>query len=234
MRIVIDPGHGGNDPGAIGVLGTKEKDINLIIALKVKTILQRYNIKIMLTRDKDATIGLEDRVKIANAYNADCFVSIHCNCAENSTANGTETYAYFSSIAGTQLATYIQNALIAEIKLIDRGVKHKDFYVLRKTKMPAVLVEIAFLSNIVEEKLLNSESFLDKVSIGIVKGIIKYLGVDYIEEKELNEIKLNLHGKQIIVKGIFKNNVNYIPIRFLEQLGYDLQWKDNTVFINYK
>ncbi len=225
--------NGGNDSGATGTLGLKEKDVNLDIALRIDKILQRHNIKTILTRDKDIRVELADRVKIANNNNADYFISIHCNSSTNSTACGTETYAYLTSINGTRLATYVQNALVDEIQLKDRGVRHNIFYVLANTNMPAILIEVAFISNLVEEKLLKSEEFLDKASVGIAKGILQELGVDYIKD-ELDKIKLNLHGKEMIVDGYFKNGTNYVPIRLLENLGRKVEWKDNTVYITYK
>ena len=224
--------NGGNDSGAIGITGLTESEVTLTIALKVADILKRHNINAILTRNKDIRVELADRVKIANNNNADYFISIHCNSSSNPTACGTETYAYYSSIAGSKLATYVQNTLTNEIKLVDRGIKYSDFYVLKNTNMPAILVEVAFISNLVEEKLLKSEEFLDKVRVGIAKGILQELGVDYI--KELDEIKLNLHGKEMIVDGYFKNGINYVPIRLLEKLGRDVEWKNNTVYISYK
>ena len=139
MKIYIDPGHGGNDPGAIGPTGLKEKDVNLDIAVNVGKILSQHGIDAILTRRGDSKVELADRVKMANDNNADCFISIHINSASNSTATGTETFAFPNSVLGTKLAEAVQKALVNEINLADRGVKHKNFYVLKNTKMPDCL-----------------------------------------------------------------------------------------------
>ncbi|HZJ76602.1 MAG TPA: N-acetylmuramoyl-L-alanine amidase, partial [Oscillospiraceae bacterium] len=140
MKIYIDPGHGGSDPGAVGPTGLKEKDINLDIAVNVKQILQRHGIDAVLTRRDDSKIELRARVRMANENRADYFISIHTNSSFNSIATGTETFAYPNSGLGTKLADAVQRALVNEIKLADRGVKHESFFVLKNTKMPAILV----------------------------------------------------------------------------------------------
>ncbi len=187
MKIYIDPGHGGNDPGAIGPTGLKEKDVNLNIAVNVGKILSRHGINAILTRQGDNRVELVDRVKMANDNNADCFISVHINSATNSAATGTETFAFPNSVLGTKLAGAVQKALVNEINLADRGVKHKDFFVLKNTKMPAVLIEVAFINNPKEEKLLKDQNFLYQASMGISKGILAFLGVEYKEEHDTSD-----------------------------------------------
>ncbi len=187
MKIYIDPGHGGSDPGAVGPTGLKEKDINLSIAIDVGQILQKHGISAILTRQDDSRVELADRVKIANDNGADYFVSIHNNSASNPAATGTETFAFPNSDRGTKLADAVQRSLVNEIKLANRGVKHKGLFVLKNTKMPAILVEIAFINNPKEEKLLKDPGFLNKASIGISKGILTFLGMEYRDDGDVDD-----------------------------------------------
>lgn len=186
MKIYIDPGHGGNDSGAIGPTGLEEKGVNLKIAVNVRQILQGYGIDAILTRQNDSRVELADRVKIANDNKGDYFVSIHINSASSPTATGTETFAFPNSDLGTKLANAIQGALVNEINLANRGVKYRDFFVLKNTKMPAVLVEIAFINNPREEELLKDQNFLYKAAAGISKGILTFLGMEYKDSSDIS------------------------------------------------
>jgi len=196
MLVCLDPGHGGNDPGAIGATGLFEKSVTLSVTLKVGKILTNHGIKVLYTRTTDVRLGatrnedLQNRVRIANNANANYFISIHTNSATNPSANGTETFTYKQGTEGDRLAKSIQSNLIKEIKLTDRGVKYSNFMVISATKMPAALTELAFINNPSEEKLLRDESFLDKCAVGIAKGILQNMGVDYVvkEEKQIDEI----------------------------------------------
>jgi len=188
MKIFIDPGHGGNDPGAVGPTGLMEKDVNLSIAIRVYQILKGHNIDARLTRSDDRRVELVERVQMANSANADYFVSIHINSATNSSATGTETFAYPYSINGLELAKYIQNNLVNEIGLANRGVKTANFLVLRETKMPAVLVEVAFINNPKEEKLLREQNFIKKAAEGMAKGILEFVGIKYKQDSNDDNI----------------------------------------------
>ncbi|NPV52235.1 MAG: N-acetylmuramoyl-L-alanine amidase [Firmicutes bacterium] len=173
--ICLDPGHGGVDPGAIGQAGIKEADINLAVAMKLKTELAERGIPTVMTRDDDTFVSLQDRASKANAANAAVFISLHCNSAQNREANGAEVYYCIGSRPGEALANAIHASLIKATGLVDRGVKGTGFYVLRHTKMPAVLVELAFISNSGEEELLANEGFQLKAARAIASGIIDYL-----------------------------------------------------------
>ena len=174
--IVIDPGHGGSDPGAIGVSGLEEKVVNLEIALQLERRLKEEGYRIMLTRYSDRFIPLLQRAKLANTKKADIFISLHANYNYRSYVQGTATYAHwYASEKNWALAWYVQNEMINHISLLDNGLKAANFLVLRETKMPALLVETAFLSNPKEERLLNSTDFQTKVVTGITAGIKKYL-----------------------------------------------------------
>ncbi|OAT81121.1 N-acetylmuramoyl-L-alanine amidase [Desulfotomaculum copahuensis] len=182
MKIVIDPGHGGKDPGAVGHSGLKEANVNLQVALKVAEKLQRAGLSVKLTRTTDAFVDLQPRCDIANSWGADYFVSIHCNSAGAPQAYGTETYCYKFGGKGEVLAKAIQAELIAATGRANRGVKEANFYVLRKTSMPAVLTELAFISNLEEERLLASAAYQEKCAMAIAKGIGKVIGVDIAEQ----------------------------------------------------
>jgi len=178
----IDPGHGGSDPGAIGPTGVQEKVVNLAVARKVAVLLQPV-MSVVLTRDTDKALGanasadLTARANMANQSGADVFVSIHCNSATDPSAHGTETHCYPGSVRAKTLAQMIQKRLVPALGLTDRGVRESNFAVLRQTHMPAALVELAFISNSVEEKLLQSDEFQDKAALAISQGICDFLGV---------------------------------------------------------
>jgi len=215
--IVLDPGHGGKDPGAIGRGGLKEKDVTLKLAMMLKEKLMREaGAKIILTRETDVFIPLEERTAIANSQDADLFVSIHVNASPRRAASGIETYILSLSnneearrVAARENATstrsvsdleFILNDLIKTAKTNDsaklasvvqdnlvtglrkkfdsirsNGVKGAPFYVLVGTKMPAVLVEVSFISNPDEEKRLRDEAYLSEVVEGIAAGIMHYM-----------------------------------------------------------
>ena len=170
LRIVIDPGHGGSEPGAIGASGLKEKDINLDIAKRIKKLLP----SVLLTREDDVDVSLQGRVDFATQVNADVFISIHNNSLPNAQGMGTETY-YFREDS-LELAQYIHKALISKLGLPDGGVRRRGFYVIKNSPCPSVLIEGAYISNPEEEKLLASEDFRQKIAEAVVEGLKQYFG----------------------------------------------------------
>lgn len=184
MRVVIDPGHGGRDPGSIGPTGVQEKVVTLAVARQVAAILGQVA-DVKLTRYGDVALGptisadLSARAGVANQISADVFISIHCNAVMDRTAAGTETYHYPGSAQGVRLADILQRRMVAALRLPNRGVKQARFAVLRETKtnIPAVLVELGFLSNLTEEGLLESPAFQAKAAQAIANGIAAYLGL---------------------------------------------------------
>lgn len=174
--IILDPGHGGFDPGAIGPSGLEEKDVNLAITLLAAEILQREGYNVMLTRKDDRFISLKERVEMANRMEALLFVSIHANSANTTYSEGIETFIAPNKVASSQLlANALQRNLLKELKRNDRGIKQEDFYVIKYTDMPAALVEVAFISNPHEESLLSSNLFREKAARAIAQGIIEYM-----------------------------------------------------------
>ncbi|WKV07866.1 N-acetylmuramoyl-L-alanine amidase [Thermoanaerobacterium sp. CMT5567-10] len=190
MMIVVDPGHGGSDSGAVGY-GYFEKDINLSVSLKLRDVFKANNVDIILTRDKDVTLGLSERCDIANKNKADYFISIHCNSFKDSSAKGTETYSYPRSISGAKLAKGVQQTIVANLKTIDRGIKTANFYVLHHTNMPAILVELGFITNKEDLDLILNKQNLFAISIS--NGILNNIGLKQINKSDSIE-KLHQMG----------------------------------------
>ncbi len=182
--IAIDAGHGGPDPGAIGQRGAKEKDVTLDIAKRVARLLESRGAKVIMTRTGDQDIGLYERTDKANKAKAGIFVSIHINASTNPAIGGTSTYIYNGNTNRTQaarisesdrLAQYVQAELVKTLGLRDIGVNSANFAVLRTANMPAILAELAFISNLPEEKYINTDVFRNGAAEAIVKGIGLYL-----------------------------------------------------------
>lgn len=172
--VVIDSGHGGSDPGA-QYGGLNEKDLNLNIALKVNDILKSKNIITYMTRDDDTFIPLHTRADIANNLNAALFLSIHNN-AYNSSEYGTETL-YFPGTTGSSFARIVQDTLVNALGTNDRGIiQRPNLVVLNSTKMPAVIAEIAYLTNTDDRSKLMDESFLQKTAEALADAVIRALG----------------------------------------------------------
>ncbi|WP_127531080.1 N-acetylmuramoyl-L-alanine amidase family protein [Paenibacillus kobensis] len=177
-KVVIDAGHGGTDVGTIAASGKYEKDFNLPMALKVADLLgKEKRISVYLTRNDDTYPGLDDRVKMANEWKADIFVSIHGNSyTENRNVVGTETH--YTRDDSKPLAQIIHRHLLAGTGFKDRGIIQNNLLVTKKTTMPAVLLEVGFLSNSQQEQAMWDEQFQWKVAQSIVDGIKEYLGVN--------------------------------------------------------
>ncbi|MCA0988730.1 N-acetylmuramoyl-L-alanine amidase [Guptibacillus algicola] len=174
LTIVVDPGHGDHDPGASrGNL--LEKDINLDVSTYLEKKLKQAGANVVMTRRDDTFIELGDRSKMANKIDADSFISVHTNSGPEA-AHGIETYWYskYSSAESKALAESIQKRLIEVTNARDRGVKHASFSVVRESTMAAVLVEVGFLSNNEEYKLLLSQSYREQLADGIYQGVIDY------------------------------------------------------------
>jgi len=182
--VVIDPGHGGNDPGAANnSYGLVESHLTLQISLRLREDLQRLGWRVVMTRDADYEVGdpkgddaqeLQARCDVANAAGARVFVSVHINSSVAHSLNGTTTYYWRP--ADKVFAQTIQNSVVAADGITDDGIKRNDFYVIKHTDMPAVLIETAFLSNSHDSEFLARPSFLDKVAQGIANGIMEFTG----------------------------------------------------------
>lgn len=174
IRVVVDAGHGGADPGATN--GSKHEAVaTLAIAKKVGEKLKAKGFAIKYTRSADKYVSLEERCRIGNDFGANAFISIHLNSASNREADGIETWRFEKVGAKTKdLANNVQTELIAATGAKSRGVKSTTMlYVLRHTVAPAVLVECGFISNGAEAKLLFSDKYQEKLATAIVSGIVK-------------------------------------------------------------
>lgn len=224
--VVIDAGHGGNDPGAIGRSGLKEKDVNLDVAKRMAVLLRENGVSVILTRTSDRFVSLQERVNITNNSKADLFISIHSNANRVRSLNGFEVY-YISSAANDtkralqaansarldfdsscfagnsvnlratlwdmiytssraesiELARSICHSIDNDLEARVIGVKSASFYVLKGARMPAVLIEIGFVSNGNEERLLKDSSYRQKLAESITGGIR-----DYATQLSLTEV----------------------------------------------
>ena len=176
LTVVIDPGHGGRDPGAVGIGGLREKDINITVSRRIQQNLQAAGVNVLLTRSDDREIDLDPRVVFAERADADIFVSIHANAISLSRpdVNGLETY-YYSS--GLRLAQTIHSNVLRDTDLGDRGVRRARFYVLVNTSMPAVLVETGFVTGREDAARFRNPAAVEAIADSISNGILQYLNV---------------------------------------------------------
>ncbi|MEO0949016.1 MAG: N-acetylmuramoyl-L-alanine amidase, partial [Cyanobacteria bacterium J06641_5] len=175
--VTIDPGHGGKDPGAIGIGGLREKDIVLDISTQVQQILSANGLRVLMTRSDDRFISLQGRVDVSNRANADIFVSIHANAISLSRpdVNGVETFYARGSSRGQALASSIQSSILQQVSIGSRGVKRSGFFVLRHTDMPAALVEVGFVTGREDAPKLRDPSFRRQMAQAIADGILNYV-----------------------------------------------------------
>jgi N-acetylmuramoyl-L-alanine amidase len=176
--VVIDPGHGGTDPGAIGIGGLRETDIVLPISIEVMRLLQQQGLQVYLTRaDESREVDLPPRVALAKQVRADVFVSIHANSINLSRQdiNGTETYYAPGAVAGNELAQTILNSITRSVNIQNRGIHSARFYVIRNTTMPATLVETGFVTGADDAPKLRDPNFQRQMAAAIAQGIIEYL-----------------------------------------------------------
>ena len=176
--VILDVGHGGTDLGARAQPPyCEEKRICLQMARLVKKHLNQMGYRVIMTRDTDVFVSLAKRVEIAGQASGDLFVSIHCNSTRNPTAQGIEIFFYDNrddrtrSSASRKLAEAVLSRVIRRTEAVSRGVKKGNFYVIRETAMPAILVESGFISNPGERALLRTRDYQEKIARGIVDGV---------------------------------------------------------------
>ncbi|MGN1266467.1 MAG: N-acetylmuramoyl-L-alanine amidase CwlD [Dorea sp.] len=181
--VVLDPGHGGEDPGKVGVNDALEKDINLAIAKKVKKYLEKSKIEVVMTREEDKMLSpensrnkkiedMKERVKIIDESNAALAVSIHQNSYQESAIKGAQVFYYAHSQQGENAAKIMQDALLKVDESNTRQAKaNETYYLLKRTKIPTIIVECGFLSNPEEVEKLATEEYQDKIAKAIVEGI---------------------------------------------------------------
>lgn len=176
MLIIIDPGHGSPDPGAVGPTGLREADVVLDVARRLRALLIHDEYETVMTRTDDRFKSLEYRAHFANEEKAGVFVSIHANSFNDPVANGTEVWHYTGSKEGQRLAEITQRHLLRRLGRRDRGVKHnRSFYVLRHTTMPAVIAELAFISNPDEEALMRRGDFRTCAAVALFDSLREWM-----------------------------------------------------------
>lgn len=201
-KLCFDYGHGGGDSGAI-YIGRKESDDVLSVGRGVAEILRRHGVIIAETRTVDMTLSLDARCDFENNDHYDYFVSFHRNAFKPETATGVETYTYINpGVKLKGMAEQIQRSLV-EVGFANRGVKTANFYVLRKTKAPAVLIEIGFIDNSQDNSLFDSKRA--EIITGISKAILSQLGLHYIEETQTPSNTITEALDLLIKKGILKS-----------------------------
>ncbi|WP_257138865.1 N-acetylmuramoyl-L-alanine amidase family protein [Bacillus toyonensis] len=171
--IIIDPGHGGNDPGSIGPNGTREKDITLKTAKNIQKKLEEKGMTVILTREDDTFVPLKKRVAISQNKSADLFLSIHYDGFTTNDVKGVTTY-YYKGLKEKALAETIHEHLFKHIQAKNRGVKSGDYHVLRENQKPSILLELGYITNPEDEERMNSQKFQADVASGVVSGVIEY------------------------------------------------------------
>ena len=176
-RVVIDPGHGGPDPGAVGINGLRETDVVLDVSLQVAQLLQAKGIQVLLTRTSEVDVDLPPRVALANNSRADLFLSIHANALSMSRpdVNGIETF-YFQDGPSRRLAEAVQLQMVrVSPGSPDRGARPGRFFVIRRTVMPAALAEMGFVTGRLDSPRLADPNFRRRMAVAIATGLLNYL-----------------------------------------------------------
>lgn len=186
--VVIDAGHGGNDPGKIGVDDSLEKDLNLIIAKKVQKLLEQQDVKVVMTRETDAGLyeeqtsnkkvqDMKNRCTLINDTQPDCVVSIHQNSYHEEYVTGAQVFYYGTSQEGQRLAETLQKKLVAYVDPENhrQAKANESYYLLKKTEVPIVIVECGFLSNWEEAKKLQEDNYQNQIAWEVSMGILSYL-----------------------------------------------------------
>ena len=223
IKICIDAGHGGKDPGAISE-GFREKDIVLNVALSLGKKLENLGFSVIFTRNSDIYQTVNEKAKIGNKSNADLFISLHCNSVSNKSANGVECLVYGNNGINEVLAGDICNNIAKDFGIKNRGVKIRpDLAVLRDTYMTSIIVELAFISNDIERNLLISKQ--NEFAKSIANTIVSYFNFEddensHYEEKRYNSLEsVPLWARNSVEKLI--NKGKFADINNLD-LSYDM------------
>lgn len=204
MKVGMDGGHGGKDPGAIGLNGLQEKDVNLAITQGVYYALVSSGIECYMTRNTDESLDLITRTACINNMKCDLSVSIHCNASENRDADYIATYIQATGGEAEKLAKKVQARLITATGWKDGGIKVANLHMNRETNMPSILVECGFISNPAQEQAIGTVDMQRKLAVAIAKGILDYAGikeVDGMKIKTVEEAVKVLQAKGIIANG---------------------------------
>ena len=227
-KIVIDPGHGGTDPGATSGKN-QEKNFNLAIALKVRDYLNtHYQAQLLMTRTTDKTVSLRQRTNFANNNNADYFCSIHINAGGGT---GWESFIYNGAVseqtkrAQNTIHNKVVNVLSSKYNVRDRGKKRANFHVLRETRMPAILMENLFIDTTKDLNLLRNNAFISDLGQAIGEGVAEALSLKAKQPTDPGQPTLYK-----VIAGSFQNRANAANrVQFLKQNDIDAFAKKITI-----
>ncbi|MGL5752532.1 MAG: N-acetylmuramoyl-L-alanine amidase [Paraclostridium sp.] len=223
MKYFVDFGHGGADSGAVGG-SSLEKNINKLIGERVVYHLKRHNQSVLVTRENDDTVSLDERVRRINTSACDLGISIHCNSFTDNSVRGLETYTWGTGTREIELAKKVHNEILsAKLYEKNRGIKQSQFRIL-SPQIPCCLVETAFISNDLDKKLVldNIENF----AVAITKGLLSFYGISY--KAESGQVTAPGDGKYYRVQiGAYSNKEN------AEKLSKELQQKGYSTMIKY-
>ena len=227
MKIGIDPGHGGFDPGAVGLTRIYEKDVTLAISLELDRLLRQAGLEPVLTRTDDRTVEPITRSALLNNTKCDLAISVHINSAARREADYISTFIQGTGGRAEQLAKKVQAELVQATGWPDGGIRIKNLHMTRETKMPAILVECGFISNPEQEKQLRQPEMQKKLARSIAAGVLDYLGIkgDDIVAVDVKEIKVIVKGKELPGKLI--DNRTWVPLReLIEALNNQVIWDE--------
>lgn len=224
MKIGIDPGHGGRDPGAVGPTRVCEKDVTLAISLELDRLLQAAGLETYMTRQADITMELVTRSALLNNTKCDLAISVHINSAARQEANYISTFIQAQGGQAEQLASKVQPQLVQATGWPDGGVRVQNLHMTRETKMPAILVECGFISNPEQEKQLRQPKTQKRLAQAIADGVLVYMGKERKDEN-MADIKVIVKGKELPGKLI--DGKTWVPLRELvEALNNAVIWDD--------
>ena len=205
-KIFIDAGHGGNEPGAVNG-GRLEKNDTLNFSLALGKRLQDHGFEVKQSRTADVSVTLNERTKAANAWKADLLISVHRNSFSKATANGMETWVYTNVNQTTKnFANHIHNEIIGVYAQSNRGVKQGNLHMCRESAMPAVLLELGFISNALDNQ--KHDEFFNQYVEAVVKGVCKGFGVNYSGLQSTSQPQQNLGKLYKVQIGSFSNKAN--------------------------
>jgi N-acetylmuramoyl-L-alanine amidase len=230
-KIGLDAGHGGADPGAVG-LSEHEKDITLAIALEVKKFLASFDNTIIMVREIDKTVSLDQRVAILNKANCDFVVSIHINSVASPVPGYISTFIQGLGGQAEKIARYVQPRLVQASGWPDGGIRVANLQMTRETKMPAILVELGFISNPEQEEQLVKPEFQKKLAFAIASGLLDYTG-----EPLKKPCTIRIKGKDFpgyIVGGTSYFGEGVAVREVVNAMNLSLTWDSKAVRANIK
>lgn len=196
--IALDAGHGGSDPGAIGLNGLQEKEVTLAITKELNAALKANGVPTYMTRSRDETLGLLTRSACINNMRSGLSVSVHCNASANRNADYISTYIQAAGGEAEQLARTVQAQLVAATGWTDGGIKEANLHMNREVNCPSILVECGFISNPAQEQQLADPATRRNIALAIAKGALSYIGVKEVYSMTIEEAISVLRSSGVI------------------------------------